>query len=283
MFHEIAPRRFDNSFVNREADESDCALIYNENGIVLVKEGEYFRFPLMKEVQAKHAVSRYAFAIDGQGYFIVLGDDIKVQKSTETVGFTDLRNIDPMYIGFAGMLGKQLYRFFHQRKYCGCCGTKTHFSDTEQAIICPSCHHVEYPKISPAIIVAIVNEDKLLMTKYAYGNYKKYALVAGFVEFGESFEEAVKREVKEEVGLNVKNVKYFKNQPWPFSDSQMVGFFAELDGDDKVTLQEEELSEAVWFTREEIPRNDNSVSISYELIEAVRSGDVTYYLNSKYS
>lgn len=283
MLHEIAPRKFDNAFVNREAAELDCALIYKKNGIVFVKEGEILRFPLIKEVQEEKAAFRYGFAIDGKGYFIVFGDDIKLTDTAVTVEYADLRSIDPRYIGFAGILGKQLLRFFRQRKYCGCCGTKTHFSDIEQAVICPSCHQVEYPKISPAVIVAIVNEDKLLMTKYAYGNYKKYALVAGFVEFGESFEEAVKREVKEEVGLNVKNVTYFKNQPWPFSDSQMVGFFAELDGDDKVTLQEEELSEAVWFTKAEIPRNDNAASISYELIEAVRNGDVTYYLNGENS
>lgn len=284
MLHEIAPLTFRNAFMNKEPEESDVALIYREHGIVFVKDGDSRRLPKISEVTIMgEATVRYAFAIEETSYYVLVGNanvsDL-VNADAELYPLKELRHLEPMWLAFAGLIGRQLHRFFGTRKYCGCCGTKTEFSKTEQAVICPNCNHVEYTKISPAIIVAIVNGDKLLMTKYAYGDYKKYALVAGFVEFGESFEEAVVREVKEEVGLTVKNVTYYKNQPWPLSDSQMIGFFAELDGDDSVTLQEEELAEAVWFAREEIPVQMNSVSLGYELTEAVRSGEYLRYIGN---
>ena len=141
----------------------------------------------------------------------------------------------------------------------------------ERAFVCEECGLTEYPKISPAVIVAIADGDKLLMTRYAQGEYKKYALVAGFVEIGESFEETVRREVLEEVGLTVKNIRYYKSQPWSFSDSVMIGFFADLDGDNTITIQEEELEEAVWVPRGEIPEAERNISIGQEMIEAFRN------------
>ncbi|MBR3772715.1 MAG: NAD(+) diphosphatase [Clostridium sp.] len=278
MLHEIEPKKFRNAFTNKDSKDSDLALVYREHGIVFVREGDGLRLPYLSELVTKKNVEhRYGYSIDDNSYYIVFGD-VEVNADVELYPLRELRYLNPMSLAFAGLIGKQLYRFFQTRQYCGCCGTHTKRSTTEQAVICPKCNHVEYPKISPAIIVAIVNGDKLLMTKYANGDYHKYALVAGFVEFGESFEQAVVREVKEEVGLNVKNVTYFKNQPWPISDSQMVGFFAELDGDETVTLQEEELSEAVWFDKEKIPVNQNAISLGYELVEAVRSGEYKKYL-----
>ncbi|SES63626.1 NAD(+) diphosphatase [[Clostridium] polysaccharolyticum] len=282
MLHEIKPS-FENAFRKKEPEENDLALVYTEEGNLFVKEGETIRLPKIQElVMDKETVLRYGFAIGNISYYIVL-ESVALKEETEVIATKDLRILPLETIRFASLLGKQLWRFFNTRKYCGCCGSKTGLSDTEQAVICPQCSHVEYPKISPAVIVAIMNGDKLLMTKYAHGNYTKYALVAGFVEFGEDFEQAVAREVWEEVGLHVKNVTYYKNQPWPLTDSQMVGYFAELDGDDKVTLQEDELSEATWFSRDEIPVNPNSISVSYELIEAVRSGKAKEYIKEKAS
>lgn len=93
-----------------------------------------------------------------------------------------------------------------------------------------------FPKISPAVIVAVTDNDRVLLTKYAGRTYKNYALVAGFNEAGETIEQTVRREVMEEVGLKVKNLKYYKSQPWGLSGSLLSGFFCELDGDDKITL-----------------------------------------------
>ena len=143
-------------------------------------------------------------------------------------------------------------------------------SENERAGVVVKCGQIIYPTISPAVTVAITNEDKILLAKNAHGNFKKFALVAGFVEVGESFEETVKREVMEEVGLKVKNIRYYKSQPWAFSDTEMIGFFVELDGDDTVTIQESEIAEARWFSREELADGLSQVSLSYEMIEEFR-------------
>ena len=160
------------------------------------------------------------------------------------------------------------------RRFCGGCGAKTEPSLKERALVCPSCGQTEYPKISPAVIVAITNGDKLLMSRYARGAYRNYALIAGFVEIGETFEDCVRREVMEEVGLRVKNIRYYKSQPWAFSDTEMVGFTAELDGNDTICLEEEELCEAGWFARDEIVEYGPYISVGHEMMKAFKDGKI---------
>ena len=129
-----------------------------------------------------------------------------------------------------------------------------------------------FPKIAPAVIVGVTHGDKILMTKYAGREYKRYALIAGFTEIGETAEETVKREVMEEVGLHVKNLRYYKSQPWAFSDTLLMGFFAEVEGDDSITLDREELALAEWFERENIPASESDISLTSEMIEFFRAG-----------
>ena len=128
------------------------------------------------------------------------------------------------------------------------------------------------PKISPAVIIAVTDGNRILMSKYAGREYKKYALLAGFNEIGETIEETVKREVMEEVGLQVKNITYYKSQPWSFSDTLLMGFFCQLDGEDKITLDQEELALAQWFEREEIPVKEDDLSLTNEMMIAFKNG-----------
>ena len=123
-------------------------------------------------------------------------------------------------------------------------------------MFCPACQTTEYPKISPAVIVGVRNGNRLLLSKYAGRNAKRYALIAGFAEIGETLEQTVQREVMEEVGLTVKNIQYYKSQPWALSGSLLAGFYCDLDGDDTITLDKNELAVAQWFEREEIPYDD---------------------------
>lgn len=276
MIQEIAPKTFDPAFRRQKPEDRDFLLHYEYNKVMLKKEGDRLMIPtvgeLLEEAPEIAAKAEYLFSIDDRAYFGM--PDMAVPEFGGYVmeGMQIFRKFDPMYQGFAGITGGQIYRFRESRKYCGRCGQRMEYSQTERAMVCPGCKQTEYPKISPAVIVAITNGDKLLMSRYAHGTYRHFALIAGYVEVGETFEECVRREVMEEVGLKVKNIRYYKSQPWAFSDTVMIGFTAELDGDDTIRLQEEELSEAGWYTRDQVEDYSPCISVGHEMMRAFKSG-----------
>ena len=172
----------------------------------------------------------------------------------------------PDYLDFVGITGYQLHSWYRSRRFCGVCGKPMVHSDKERMVYCVSCKQMEYPKICPAVIVGIVNGDKILMSTYANSSKTSYALIAGFAEIGETIEDTVRREVMEEVGLKVKNIRFYKSQPWSFTDTLLMGFFVDLDGDETIILDHNELSAAGWFTRDEIPVEENNLSLTNEMI-----------------
>jgi len=180
-----------------------------------------------------------------------------------------MRTALPLEMAFAGVTGMQLSSWYKSRRYCPCCGSALEHSTKERMLYCPNCGQVEYPKICPAVIVGVIHKDKILLTKYAGRAYTKYALIAGFTEIGESIEDTVRREVMEEVGLRVKNIRYYKSQPWSFSDTLLMGFFCEVDGDDTIRLDETELSVAEWHVAQEVPEDDG-VSLTREMMRVFR-------------
>ena len=119
---------------------------------------------------------------------------------------------------------------------------------------------------------ALQDGDRLLLTRYRGRPFKKYALIAGFNEIGESIEDTVHREVMEEAGLRVKNLRFYKSQPWVFTDTLLMGFVCELDGSDRITVQESELAEANWHLRSELPEDYSHISLTGEMIEQFRLG-----------
>jgi NAD+ diphosphatase len=157
-------------------------------------------------------------------------------------------------------------------KFCGKCGSKTTEKPDERAIICLDCNTVLYPKISPAVIIAIICNDKILLAHNANFQSNWYSLVAGFVDVGESLEEAAIREIKEEVGLDVKNIRYYKSQPWPHSGSMMIGFIAEADDKQPICIDNKEITEAAWYTRGNLPNHPLLLSIAGEMIEKFEKG-----------
>ncbi len=156
-------------------------------------------------------------------------------------------------------------RWYRSHQYCGACGTKTVLDDNDMMLKCPKCGQVHYTRISPAVIVAITKDDQLLMAKHTYHKFDRYALIAGFVEAGESIEEALHREVMEEVGIKVKNLKYITSQSWPYPNSLMIGFTAEYDSGD-IRVDNVEISSAKWFNPEDIERLPSEISISAYLV-----------------
>ena len=281
MIQEIYPKVFYPEFRNKKATNKKSFVLHFEyNKVMLIKDvltGE-IRLPRFEDLEEDdeniYEKSYYVNAVDDEEFYLV--DDMQVPEfgGFYMEGMQVLREFSPQYQAFATISASQVYRWMKSRKYCGYCGTVTEKSNTERALICPKCKNIEYPKISPAIIVAIRDGNRLLLTKNAKGTYKFYALVAGFVEVGESLEDAVRREVMEEVGLKVKNIQSYKSQPWSFSDSLMLAFIADLDGDDKITIQEEELSEAKWFEREDVPVLPYHISVGHELIQKFRDGEI---------
>ncbi|MFM5882517.1 NAD(+) diphosphatase [Methanobrevibacter gottschalkii] len=156
--------------------------------------------------------------------------------------------------------------WYISHQYCGRCGTKTQIDEKDMMLKCPECGQNHYPRIAPAIIVAIRKGEELLMANHSYHETIRYALIAGFVEPGESIEEAVKREVSEEVGIEIKNLEYKRSQSWPFPNSLMLGFTAEYDSGD-IKVDGDEILKAKWFKKDEIIRYDSDISISDWLIQ----------------
>ncbi|MDO4581374.1 MAG: NAD(+) diphosphatase [Bacillota bacterium] len=273
MIHQIAPHQFDNSFSLARPADTDIALLYRGNTVLMTGD----RLPTVGELRQAAALPlheyRYLFAIDEQRFFLCAdsgaGPPPAGWSFQDTLQF---RTYQPQHLAFAGITGLQLYRWYSAHQYCGRCGKPMSDSLAERARVCADCGMIEYPKIAPAIIVAVTDGERLLMAKNKRSTYKRFALIAGFLEIGETLEQAVAREVFEETGLHIRNIRYYQSQPWAFSDTIMIGFFAELDGDSKPQMLDGELSELRWFNRDEIPENPTMASISQELIEQVRAG-----------
>ena len=183
--------------------------------------------------------------------------------------FRDLRSLmgileDDIFL----LAGKafQVMNWDRNHQYCGRCGTMNVTKRDERAKVCPKCGFTSYTRISPAIIVAIIRDGKILLAHNNHFNSNRYSVIAGFVEPGETFEECVKREVMEEVGLEVKNIRYFKSQPWPFPDSLMVAFTAEYAGGE-IAADGAEIRDAGWYFKDRLPEIPEHGSVARSLIE----------------
>ncbi|HUL38243.1 MAG TPA: NAD(+) diphosphatase [Thermodesulfobacteriota bacterium] len=150
--------------------------------------------------------------------------------------------------------------------FCGRCGSAVRTKSTERAKECPQCGLLHFPRLAPAIIVLVERGGKLLLARSRHFMPGMFSVLAGFVEPGESLEEAVVREVREEVGIDIKDIKYFGSQPWPFPHSLMIGFTATYAGGE-IIIDDTEIEEAGWFTTDSLPRIPGKISIARKLIE----------------
>jgi NAD+ diphosphatase len=151
-------------------------------------------------------------------------------------------------------------------RYCTACGTSLVRMEKIRAKECPKCAFIAYPRISPAVIVLVEREDRILLARAVAFEEEMYSVLAGFVEPGEALEDTVRREVREETGIDVKEIKYFGSQPWPFPDSLMIGFVAQYAGGE-IEIDREEIRDARWFTAENLPTVPGKMSIARELID----------------
>ena len=161
----------------------------------------------------------------------------------------------------------QLMDWRKNHRYCGRCATPTTMKTTEFAMACPNCGLLAYPRISPAVMVLIGRGDELLLARSPHFKPGIFSALAGFVEAGETLEQCAVREVREEVGIEISNLRYFRSQPWPFPDSLMLAFFADYAGGE-ITPDPSEIEAAGWFSRAALPPLPDQASIARHLIEA---------------
>lgn len=165
---------------------------------------------------------------------------------------------------------RHLWSWYESNRFCGKCAASLQPDSAERALRCPQCGHMLFPTIAPAVIVAITCGDRILLARNV--RYQHYALIAGYVEVGETLEHALRREVREEVGLEIHSIRYLGDQPWGVSGSHMFAFHAQADDQAPLNIQKSELADARWFDHADVQPIQHKVSIAYELMERFRKG-----------
>jgi NAD+ diphosphatase len=187
----------------------------------------------------------------------------------ETIQFTKLRSlfgkIDREIFSLAGR-AVQIVQWNRDHKFCGRCGTGMLIRQTELAKNCPACGFISFPRLSPAVIMSIVRGKEILLARSPHFRKGMYSTLAGFVEPGETLEETVTREIREEVNVEVSDITYIGSQPWPFPHSLMIGFTTRYTAGD-IQIDNKEIEDAQWFSIDNLPVLPTRMSIAYHLIE----------------
>ena len=261
------------SSVKGPAEKADPAywFVFRERKMLVVMSGVESSPPLLIDIRDTgiHPVRElYLGTLDGvHCYTAELDGPTELPKE---MAFHSLRSIH-------GKLDESLFKIAFRAihtiewdrtdQHCIQCGLKNEPKNDERAKKCPQCGYVSFPRISPAIIVLIEHDGKALLACSPRFKEGLFSTLAGFVEPGETLEDAVRREVKEEAGIDVKNIRYFGSQPWPFPDSLMVGFTAEYAGGD-INIDNNEILDARWFSADDMPEIPAKISISRALIDS---------------
>lgn len=286
MIQDINPYKYKVEYISCAPEDGDRIVLLRGNSIVIFSKGDEIEYPVWEQVKEYRDIqARYLFSIeDGEGrpnrFFYVHGGesakaaDALIDKGFELTGQRTVMYRQPKWKAFAGVTAYQFCQWYEQNRYCGRCGGKMQHDDKERMVCCPNCKEPVYPRINPVVIVGVTDGEKLLLTKYAGGEYRRYALVAGFAEAGESIEDTVRREVYEETGVHVKNIRFYKSQPWSLSNSLLMGFYCDLDGSPEVSLNDGELSVAEWVERENIPDTDEGIALTSEMMMNFRNGGI---------
>lgn len=252
-----------------ESSEEDLWFVFRGDKMMVKNVGEQIDLPNSVDViNLKFIDTYYIGTLNNRNCFCAVMDS-EPNNLKHHLEFQTLRNISMN-------LEKELFtvcaRAFsvilwdRNNKFCGRCGSTTETKANERAKVCPKCGFISYPRISPAVIMAVIKGDEILLAHNRNFAGDMYSVVAGFVDAGETFEQCVKREVYEEIGIKVKNIKYFDSQPWPFPDSLMVGFIAEYDSGE-IEVDGNEIETAAWFSKDSLPRIPLKGTIARDLID----------------
>ncbi len=256
--------------VNCESSES-LAFIFKGQRILIKNSGKTLRVPTGEETrQARLSHSRplYLGEIGGKTCFCAQARaDAEPDGNSGFHGLRDLFGaLDETFFKMAS-LGLQVNNWDQVSGFCGNCGSRLDLTENERAKECGACGRIEFPRISPAVIMSVVRENKILLARSTRIKYSFHSVLAGYVEVGENLEECVRREVFEEVGLGVRNIRYFGSQSWPFSNSLMIAFTAEHESGE-IRIDNNEIREAGWFSPDNLPPLPGWGSIARKLVDS---------------
>ena len=269
MLQEIAPRHLDNQYHPVPMGPGAKICVFRDKDVLVSRREESVILPDWALLKDDIVRSVYLFSVDEQPYFLAeLREDAVLPEGYMFDNVRSHRRLQPKYTVYAEMTAWHLYIWYRDNRFCGRCGHPTVHDGKLRMLSCPDCGNMIFPKICPAVIVGVTNGDHILLTKYSGRAYKNYALIAGFIEIGETAEETVRREVFEEAGVHVKNIRYWNTQPWGIDSDLLLGYFADLDGSADITMDREELSVAGWFHRDEMDIPADDVSLTNDMIRA---------------
>ena len=276
MIQDITPHILKNQYTKVDAGKDDYLIFFKGREVLCrIDAMEKAHIPKFKDVEKWnpniYEDDIFLFSVDERPYFLVSHLKIAEDENFRYIDIKVFLESSKRHKGFATVTAFQLSNWYQNHRFCGKCGHELVHADKERMLHCAHCGNMEYPKLAPAVIVGIRNGEYLLMTKYRGRISRYYALVAGFAEIGETIEETVRREVKEEVGLEIKNISYYKSQPWGLTDTLLFGFYADVDGDDTITLDEEELELGKWIHYTDIDSTHTHYSLTSEMIQHFRS------------
>ena len=254
------------------ASRSSRALWFAVRGPeVLVVEGSGAAIPELEDLTALGLESQAQHYLGSFGELACYAAHLAEEaEAPEGMAFRPLRpvllGLDEELVAVTGM-AYQIVDWDRTHRFCGRCGTPTEDAPGERAKRCPACDLYAYPRVSPAVIVRVTRDDEILLARGRRFAEPMYSVLAGFVEPGESLEDTVAREIKEEAGIDIEDIRYFGSQPWPFPHSLMVGFTASWAGGE-IRLDEEELVDAGWFRADALPLVPPKLSIARRLIDS---------------
>ena len=272
MIQDLGAHRLENRYEPGQTPQPDDFVICWQDQRMLISRTDTLRFPRVADLPGREDLI-YLFKVDGRAFYLTLRPvDL---LDFDSVSMRQLRQLpqSPKEYVFAAFTAMHLAEWYRRKRFCGVCGGLLIHDKEERAMCCPSCGERYYPRINPAVIVGVINGEKLLITRYRQGNGMS-ALIAGFTEIGETLEETVSREVMEEAGIRVRDIRYYKSQPWGIASDILAGFFCHVDGDDTIRMDEGELRYAQWVPREEIVLQPMDYSLTNEMMRLFKEGRI---------